>query len=154
MHSICHMTTWDSWENVILRYIIRSYVYVRRRELVNWRRMRYFAIVSWVNLILTAAIILHLVPGTSTMAILNKWNIEKLSKQLHDSSKERIDLDCDFCRIIVDTIQFLTTQNATENEVANAITTLVCPYLNKSQTVHVADFICQQIIQEFKVWYI
>ena len=100
---------------------------------------------GWVNL--TAAICLVL--GTSAMVITN-WEVEKLSKQLHDlTGKERINLDCDICEITVKAIQLLGRLNTSEDEVASAITKLVCPLLNKTQRIEY--FICEQIIQEYKV---
>lgn len=75
----------------------------------------------------------------------DKWDVEKLNKLLHDPSKERIDLDCDACKIIVDAIQFLARLNASEDEVA-AVATWLCINLNIE-----VSYICQQGVHEFKV---
>ena len=71
--------------------------------------------------------------------------MEKLNKQLHDSSKERIDLECDACLIIVDAIQFLARLNSSEDEVAT-VATWLCINLNIE-----VSFICVQGVEEFKV---
>jgi len=47
---------------------------------------------------------------TSAIMIANKWDIDELNKQLHDPAKERIDLDCHACLILVDAIQFLARE--------------------------------------------
>ena len=75
----------------------------------------------------------------------DKWDVEKLNTLLHDPSKERIDLDCDACKIMVDAIQFLARLNASEDEVA-AVATWLCINLNIE-----FSYICQQGVQEFKV---
>ena len=79
------------------------------------------------------------------MMIADKWDVEELRKQLHDPTKERIDLDCDACVVIVDVIQFLVRQNADEEEIAKAVTELCI-------TLKIEDnLVCTQIVQEFKV---
>ena len=90
-----------------------------------------------------------LVFQTSALAwvIPDKWDLEELSKQLHDPSKELIDLDCDTCKVIVDTIQFLARQNASEDEIVTVATEL-CILLKIED-----KSICTQIVQEFKVSY-
>ena len=102
-----------------------------------------------VVLTLLALIYIWLAFLASARVITNKWDtewdVETLNKQLHDPSKERIDLDCDACKIIVDAIQFLARLNASEDEVA-AVATWLCINLNIE-----VSYICQQGVQEFKV---
>lgn len=81
----------------------------------------------------------------SPMMIPDKWDVEELSKQLHDPSKELIDIDCDACVIIVRTIQLLARQNASEDDIAKAATEL-CILLKIED-----KSICTQAVQEFKV---
>ena len=77
--------------------------------------------------------------------IADKWDVEKLSKQLHDPAKERIDLDCDACVVLVDTIQLLARGNASEDAIADVITEL-CITLNIEDKL-----VCTQAVREFKV---
>ena len=84
-------------------------------------------------------------PASARVIMDRKWDVEKLNKQLHDPSKERIDLDCDACKIIVDAIQFLARLDASEDEVAT-VATWLCINLNIE-----VSYICQQGVQEFKV---
>ena len=86
-----------------------------------------------------------LVLQTSAMTIADKWDVETLSKQLHDPSKELIDLECDACVVIVDTVQFLARRNASEDEIVTTITEL-CILLKLEH-----NLICIQGVQEFKV---
>ena len=95
----------------------------------------------------TSLLTIWLVLQSSATAIMDRdWDLEKLSKQLHDPSKERIDLDCDACILIVDTIQRLARENVSEDEVATVATEL-CIKLQ----IERANFICRQGVQEFKV---
>ena len=97
--------------------------------------------------LLTIWLVLPRVLQTSATPIVDRdWDLEKLSKQLHDPSKERIDFDCDACILIVDTIQRLARENASEDEVATVATEL-CIKLQ----IERANFICRQGVQEFKV---
>ena len=88
---------------------------------------------------------LWLVIQTSAMMIADKLNVEELRKQLHDPTKERIDLDCDACVLMVDVIQFLVRQNANEEEIAKAATELCIQLKIEDKSV------CTQGVQEFKV---
>ena len=81
----------------------------------------------------------------------DKWDVEELSKQLRDPSKERIDLDCDACKVIVDTIQFLARQDATEDVIATVATEFCIKFLY--QYKHFDKSVCTQAVQEFKVSY-
>ena len=82
----------------------------------------------------------------SALMIPHKWDVEELSKQLHDPpSKELIDIDCGACKVIVDTIQLLARQNASEDEIAKAVTEL-CILLKIED-----ELVCFQGVQEFKV---
>ena len=76
-----------------------------------------------------------------------KWDVEKLQDrlQLQDPSKERIDLDCDACVILVDMVQILVRQNATSDEIASAITEY-CILAKIEDTL-----VCTQVVREFKV---
>ena len=87
-----------------------------------------------------------LVLQTSAMMIGDgKRDVEELNKQLHDPSKELIDLDCDACVIIVDTIQLLARQNASEDEIATTVTKLCMLFKIED------NLLCTQGVQEFKV---
>ena len=77
--------------------------------------------------------------------IADKWNVEELSKRLHDPSKERIDLDCDACVAVVDLIQFLIRQNASEEEMVHGVT-IFCINLKIED-----NLVCTQVVREFKV---
>lgn len=91
-------------------------------------------------------LIIWLVIHTSAMMLADKWDVEKLRKQLHDPSKERIDLACDACVIMVDAIQYLARLNSSEDDVATVITKL-CKFLK----IEKDPLICSQGVQEFKV---
>ena len=82
---------------------------------------------------------------TSALMIADNWNMEKLSKQLHDPSKERIDLDCDACVVMVDLIQSLARQNASEAEMVHGVTKF-CIDLKIED-----NLVCTQVVREFKV---
>ena len=99
----------------------------------------------------TKLLAIWLVFQTSALAwvIPDKWDVEELSKQLHDLSKERIDLDCDACKVLVDTIQFLARQDATEDVIATVATEFCIKFLSK----HFDKSVCTQAVQEFKVSY-
>lgn len=86
-----------------------------------------------------------LVLQTSAMMISDKWDAETLNKQLHDSSKERIDLDCDACKILVDMIQFLARLNSSEDEIAAALAKYCIDRKLED------NLVCTQVVQEFKV---
>lgn len=75
----------------------------------------------------------------------DKWDVGKLSKQLHDPSKERIDLDCNACVVTVDLIQFLIKQNASVEEIVHGLTDF-CIDLKIED-----NLVCTQIVREFKV---
>jgi len=75
----------------------------------------------------------------------DKWDVEKLSKQLHDPAKERIDLDCDACVVLVDAIQFLARENKSEDEIVDVATEL-CIKLGIEDKL-----VCTQAVREFKV---
>ena len=77
--------------------------------------------------------------------IADKWNVEELSKRLRDPSKERIDLDCDACVVMVDVIQVLARQNASEEKIATVVAEL-CIQLKVDDSL-----VCTQGAQEFKV---
>ena len=83
-----------------------------------------------------------LVFQTSAVMIVDKWEV---NEGLHHSSKERIDLDCDACLILVDMAQFLVRQNASEDEITNAITKYCIQ--NKLEDT----LVCTQVVREFKV---
>ena len=87
-----------------------------------------------------------LVLQTSAMMIAdNEWDVEELNKRLHDPSKERIDLDCDACVILVDLIQSLTRLNTSEDEIATAITKFCIQHKLED------NLVCTQVVREFKV---
>ena len=86
-----------------------------------------------------------LVLQTSAMMMADKWDAEELNKRLHDPSKERIDLDCDACVILVDLIQFLARRNTSEDEI---VTTLTKFCIEKKIE---DNLVCTQIVREFKV---
>ena len=91
-----------------------------------------------------------LVFQTSALAwvIPDKWDVEELSKQLHDPSKELIDLNrCHACKSMVDEIRSLARQNASEDEIASLATKLCIKLKIEDKSV------CTQIVQEFKVSY-
>ena len=88
---------------------------------------------------------LWLVIQTSAMMVADKWDAEELRKRLHDPTKERIDLDCDACVIIVDLIQALARTNTSEDDIANTLA-LVCIQLKLED-----HLVCTQVVQEFKV---
>lgn len=75
----------------------------------------------------------------------DKWDVEELNKRLHDPSKERIDLDCDACVILVDLIQFLTRLNSSEDEIATAITKFCIQHKLED------NLVCTQVVREFRV---
>ena len=77
--------------------------------------------------------------------IADKWDVEELNKQLHDPSKERIDLDCDACVITVELVQFLIKQNTSVEEIVHGVTEF-CIYLKIED-----NLVCTQIVREFKV---
>ena len=82
---------------------------------------------------------------TSAMMIADKWDVEELSKQLHDPAKERIDLACDTCEVLVDAIQSLVRWNMSEDAIVSAITEL-CIVLKVKDSL-----VCSGIVPEFKV---
>ena len=93
----------------------------------------------------THLVAIWLVLQCSAMMLPDKLNMEELSKRLHDPSKERIDLDCDACVVVVDLIQFLARQNASEAEMVHGVTRF-CIDLKIED-----NLVCTQVVQEFKV---
>ena len=93
-----------------------------------------------VNLLAT-----WLVIQTSAMMIVDKWDVEKLNMRLHDPSKERIDLECDACVILIDIVQLLARSNASEDEVVVALTKFCIQFKLED------NLVCTQITREFKV---
>ena len=90
-------------------------------------------------------LVIWLVLHTSAMMIADKWNAENLNKRLHDPSKERIDLDCDACIVLVDIIQFMAKSNSSEEDIVIALTKFCID-------AHLQDnLVCTQIVREFKV---
>ena len=86
-----------------------------------------------------------LIYHTSAMMLADKWDVRKLNEQLHDPSRERIDLDCDACVVAVDLIQFLIKQNASVDEIVHGVTEF-CIDLKIED-----NLVCTQIVREFKV---
>ena len=87
-----------------------------------------------------------LVLQTSAMMMMaDKWDAEELNKRLHDPSKERIDLDCDACVILVDLIQFLARRNTSEDEIVITLTKFCIEKKIED------NLVCTQIVREFKV---
>jgi len=82
---------------------------------------------------------------TSAIMIADKWDIDELNKQLHDPTKERIDLDCDVCVLLVDAIQFLARENFTEDTIVSVLTKLCIELKIQDKLV------CRGIVPEFKV---
>ena len=79
------------------------------------------------------------------MMIADKWDVEKLNRELHDLSKECIDLDCDACIILVDIVQFLARSNSSEDEIVTVLTKFCI------QAKLEDHLVCTQITREFKV---
>ena len=77
--------------------------------------------------------------------IADKWDIEELSKRLHDPAKERIDLACDTCDVLVDAIQFLVRSNTSEDTIVSVLAKL-CTVLKVEDSL-----VCKGIVPEFKV---
>lgn len=75
----------------------------------------------------------------------DKWDEEELNKRLHDPSKERIDLDCDACVILVGLIQLLARLNSSEDEIASAVT----KYCIQKKLED--NLVCTQVVREFRV---
>ena len=86
-----------------------------------------------------------LVFQTSAMMTVDKWDVEKLNDRLQDPSKDGIDLDCDACVILVDMVQFLARQNASEDEIVAAVTKY-CIITKIEDTL-----VCTQVVREFMV---
>lgn len=82
---------------------------------------------------------------TSAIMIADKWDVEELSKQLHDPAKERIDLACDTCKVMVDVIQYLASRNTSEDTIVSVLTKL-CVALKVEDSL-----VCDGIVPEFKV---
>ena len=93
-----------------------------------------------VNLLAT-----WLVLQTSAMMIADKWDVEELKRELHAPSKERIDLECDACVVLVDIIQLLARSNSSEDEIVIALTKFCIQAKIEDTSV------CTQVTREFKV---
>ena len=77
--------------------------------------------------------------------IADKWDVEELSKQLHDPAKERIDLACDTCKVMVEAIQYLASMNTPEDTIVSVLTELCILFKVEDSLV------CSGIVPEFKV---
>ena len=88
---------------------------------------------------------LWLILQTSAMVIMDKWDVEELREQLQDPTKERIDLECDACRVMVDAIQDLARKHASEDTIVYVAEKL-CTLLKIQDSL-----VCHGIIPEFKV---
>lgn len=86
-----------------------------------------------------------LILQTSAVMIADKWDIEELSKKLHDPTKERIDLACDACEVMVDAVQHLVRSNLSEDAIA-AVLTKLCILFKVEDSL-----VCTGIVPEFKV---
>ena len=88
---------------------------------------------------------LWLILQTSAMMIADKWDVEELREQLHDPTKERIDIECDACTVMVDAIQHLARENASEDAIIYVLEKL-CILLKLQDSL-----VCHGIVPEFKV---
>ena len=86
-----------------------------------------------------------LILQTSAMMIADKWDVEELTKRLHDPAKERIDLACDACDVMVDAIQSLARSGVSEDVIV-AVLKKLCVILKIEDSL-----VCNGIIPEFKV---
>ena len=86
-----------------------------------------------------------LILQTSAVMIADKWDTVGLSKRLHDPTKERIDLECDACEVVVDAIQSLVRSNASEDTIVSVAIKLCIDLKIKDSLV------CNGIVPEFKV---
>lgn len=74
--------------------------------------------------------------------------VDELYKQLHNLAKGEIDVECDSCFLIVKTIQFLSRENKSEDEIVDAAIEL-CTRLKIED-----KYVCSAIVPEFKVSYL
>ena len=86
-----------------------------------------------------------LILQTSAMMIADKWDVEAIRNRLHDATKERIDIACDACEVMVDAIQHLARSDISEDAVVTILTKL-CVLLKIEDSV-----VCTGIVPEFKV---
>jgi len=75
----------------------------------------------------------------------DRWDVDKLYKELHDPSKERIDVECDACTLVVDAVQSLVRENKSEEEIVKMLTFL-CEKLKIQDKL-----VCSGIVPEFRV---
>jgi len=81
----------------------------------------------------------------AAILISDRWDVDKLYEVLHDPTKERIDIECDACVLVVDAIQSLARENKTEEEILKTATFL-CEKLKIQDKL-----VCTGIVPEFRV---
>ena len=81
----------------------------------------------------------------TAILISDKCDVDRLYKELQDPSKDRIDVECDACVLIVCTIQALARENRTEEEIVTTATYL-CEKLTER-----GKLVCSGIVPEFRV---
>ena len=86
-----------------------------------------------------------LILQTSAMMIVDKWDVEAIRTRLHDPTKERIDLACDACEVMVDAIQHLARSDVSEDAIV-AVLTKLCVLFKIEDSL-----VCNGICPEFKV---
>jgi len=99
---------------------------------------------TYVTLVLNLLVLWTVLQCTAIL-ISDRWDVDKLYKELHDVSKERIDVECDACALVVDAIQELVRSNTTEEEVVKTATYL-CEKLQIQDKL-----VCSGIVPEFRV---
>ncbi|XP_065887574.1 sphingomyelin phosphodiesterase-like [Dysidea avara] len=80
----------------------------------------------------------------TAILISDKCDVDRLYKELQDPSKDRIDVECDACVLIVCTIQALARENRTEEEIVTTATYL-CEKLTER-----GKLVCSGIVPEFR----
>ena len=61
----------------------------------------------------------------------DNWDVDELYKQLHDPTKDKIDVECETCFVVVEVIQTLVRENKSEDEIVEAAIEL-CISLQKA----------------------
>jgi len=82
---------------------------------------------------------------SSASLLPDNWDVDELYKQLHDPNKDKIDVECETCFVVVEVIQTLVRENKSEDEIVEAAIEL-CISLQKAD-----QLVCSEIVPGFKV---